>query len=199
MRGREIVLRYLDDFLSKERESHATVQRPAPAAPIALSWILYKPVDLSVAINHVQENAQSQFIINRMFVPTIDDHPFNWAMIVKDGFTLNEGASIVVRDSERMHIYALEKQEDRDACIQYARSKTKLIDLRLGINADFSDINTIERAEKSMDLSINRTIAAKRALVQAFRDCQCGECIKMTPKRTENVLPFRVNQTPFNF
>ena len=199
MRGREIVLNYLDDFLSKEREAQGCMPRPEPAPPLRVSWVLYQPSDLSVAINHLQQNAQSQLIINRMFVPTIDDHPFTWTVIVKDSFSLTEGASIVVIDPERMHIYSLKKQDEREACIRYARSKTKLIDLRLGINADFSDINTIEHAEKSMDLSINRTIAAKRALVQAFRDCQCDECIKMIPKRTENVLAFRVNQTPFNF
>jgi len=199
MQGREIVLKYLDDFLSKEREAQGCMPRPEPAPPLRVSWILYKPVDLSVAINHLQQNAKSQLIINRMFVPTIDDHPFSWTVIVKDGFTFTPGASIVVRDSERMHVYALEKQDEREDSIRYAQSKTKLIDLRLGLHADFSDINTIERAEKSMDLSINRTFAAKRALVKAFRDCQCVECIKMTPKRTENVLPFRVNQTPFNF
>ncbi len=199
MNGREIVLRYLDDFLSNERESQGFMHRPEPAPPLRVSWILYKPVDLSVSINHLQKNAESQTIISRMFVPTIDDHPFSWTVIVKDSFSLTEGASIVVIDPERMHIYALKKQDEREDCISYARSKTKLIDLRLGFHADFSDTRTVERAEKSMDLSINRTIAAKRALVQAFRDCQCEGCAHFTPKRTENVLPFRINQTPFNF
>ena len=199
MRGREIVGRYLENFLSKEREPQGFMPRRAPMPPLRVSWIFYKPVDLSVDINHLQKNAESQEIISRMFVPTLDHHPFTWAVIVKDSFSLSEGASVVVIDPKRMHIYSLEKQDERDVCVQYARSKTKLIDLRLGFNADFSDIETIKRAEKSMDLSINRTIAAKRALVQAFRACQCGEYIKMTPKRTENVLPFRVAQTPFNF
>jgi len=199
MRGREIVGSYLEDFLSKEREPQGFMPRRAPLPPLRVSWLLYKPSDLSVSINHLQKNAESQNIINRMFVPTINDYPFTWTVIVKDSFSLTEGASIVVIDPERMHIYSLKKQDEREDCIRYAQSKTKLIDLRLGFNADFSDIRTIERAEESMDLFINRTIAAKAALVQAFRDCQCDKCIKMTPKRTENVLPFTLNQTPFNF
>ena len=199
MDGREIVLGYLDDFLSKERETHGYMKRPEPAAPIAVSWVLYQPVDLSVAINHLQQNGESQLIINSMFVPTINDHPFSWTVIVKDGFTFTPGASIVVRDPARMHVYALGKPEERDACIQYAQSKTKLIDLRLGFNADFSDIETIKHAAKTMDSSINRTFAAKRALVQAFRDHQRQDRGDFTPKRTENVLPFTSTKTPFNF